>query len=980
MRADLALVPPAPRDPAIRVQVQNEALQTRKFRFVMLNSPHSDRPETRRTAAILLTFGVVVVILTILAAVSLSILSILRAYVGGESAWSKGEKDAIFALQEYASSGSERDFRQHLDKLNIPLGDLAAKLEMNKAEPDYDVVRRGLIAGGIAEQDIDGMAWLYRRSKNLPLMRQAVEYWDRGDISILQLQDVGQRLHVLVSAGEKNSPATQVLLARLKTIDEELAPSEEGYSRSLGAASRRTTTALITALVISALMLLAASATFVRRSLAHGNRLQAKLVESEERLSLGFRGSNAGLWDWNIARKHTYYSSWISELLGYEQGEFSGSSDAISEFVHTDDLEYVRGALRLHLKENRPYDVEFRLKTSTGTFLWCKARGQAIRNEHGFATRMVGSLLDITDRKIAEAKAHAEHELAQVTLASIADAVIRTDEAGRITYCNRVSERIFKRSSADMLMLPFREVCKTFNQDSKAPPCDVLERVLRAEIASQTSTDLYLLGGEGERIWVEQSVASVHDAEDKVIGSVIVLHDVTEKRKHAARLSYQATHDELTDILNRGEFERRLNALLERNFHEYSEHAVLCLDLDQFKIINDTCGHAAGNDLLRSISSALKRGLRDTDIIGRLGGDEFGVVLTHCSREQAIRTAEALRQTVAELGFVWANRIFSTGVSVGLVTPTPGMRALKDVMKAADLACYMAKEKGKNRVQVFSYEDEELSARHNEMEWVARLKSAIQRDKFCLYAQKVMALGGAEPSPGRHVEILLRMLDEDGQVISPMVFIPPAERFGLMPEIDRWVIRNAFAALAAAIASDTSAVQTWAINLSGASIGDDGLLAYIIEQQGVSGIPLSSVVFEITETAAITNFDKAATLIDGLHELGCRFALDDFGAGMSSFTYLKNLNVDFLKIDGSFVKEILDKPCDRAIVESINQVGHAMGKQTIAEFAESEEIVACLTGLGVDYAQGYAIGHPEPLSLLLAGAPRAGVTVVDDIE
>jgi diguanylate cyclase (GGDEF)-like protein/PAS domain S-box-containing protein len=920
-----------------------------------------DAIEVRRTAALLLPFAFVVVILTFLAALSLGVQSNLRAYVGGESSWSKAEKDAVLALHAYASSGSEQDFQRFLDRLSVPLGDRAARLEMNKARPDREIVKRGFMAGGLAEQDIDGMQRLYGGSKFMPLMRRGVAYWDQGDGYILQLLDIGNQLHSLVLTGQRDSAATQALLVRVKAIDDALGPVEDGFSRALGHASRRTTTALIGALVFSALMLLAASALFVRRSLARGNQLQAKLIKSEERLSLGFRGSNAGLWDWDIAQDRVYYSAWINELLGYERSELTRASDAIAEFVHVEDVEHVRNALRWHLKANHVLDVEFRLKASTGNFIWCKARGQAIRNKHNYATRMVGSLMDITDRKHAEADAHVEHELAQVTLASIAEAVIRTDDAGRITYCNRVAERMFRRGSAEMLMLPFNEIGRAFSQDGDAPVQDALDRVLRSQTPAETTADIYLLGPEDEKIWVERSVAAMHDARARVIGSVIVLRDVTEKRKHAAQLSYKATHDELTGILNRGEFERRLSTLLDRNVSAYAEHAVLCLDLDQFKIINDTCGHAAGDDLLRSISATLTQGLRSADILGRLGGDEFGIVLAHCASAQALRIAEEIRRTISELGFVWANRTFSTGVSVGLVTPTPGMHTLKDVMKAADLACYMAKESGKNQVQVFSYDDEELSARHNEMEWVGRLKSAIRRDQFCLYTQKVVALGEASPSSDKHVEILLRMLDDDGQIIEPMAFIPSAERFGLMPEIDRWVIKNAFTALADVMAADPGSAYTWAINLSGASIGDERLLAYIIEQQKVSGVPLSSIVFEITETAAITNFTKAAALISRLHDLDCRFALDDFGAGMSSFTYLKHLSVDFLKIDGSFVKEILDNPNDKAIVESINQIGHALGKKTIAEFAESDEIVACLKSLGVDYAQGYAIGRPEPL-------------------
>jgi diguanylate cyclase (GGDEF)-like protein/PAS domain S-box-containing protein len=920
-----------------------------------------DAIEVRRTAALLLPFAFVVVILTFLAALALGVQSNMRAYVGGESSWSKAEKGAVIALNAYVASGSEADYQRYLVRLAVPLGDRAARLEMNKPHPNREVVKQGFLAGGIAEEDISGMQRFYGKSKYMPLMQRAVDYWDEGDRYILQLYDIGNQLRSLVLAGQKDSSQAHDLLLRLKALDEAIEPVEDGFSQSLGQASRRTTFALIWALVFSAIMLLTASVMFVRRSLARGNQLQAKLIESEERLSLGFKGSNAGLWDWNISRDRVYYSAWISELLGYERSELTRALDAIGAFVHGEDIACVRHALRAHLKTNQVFDVEFRLKTAAGAFIWCKARGQAIRNKQGYATRMVGSLLDVTDRKHAEADAHVEHELAQVTLASIAEAVIRTDDVGRVTYCNRVAERMFRRSSADMLMQPFNEICRAFTEDGDLPAQDTLARILSSEAAEETTTDIYLLGPSDERICVERSVAAMHDARSHVIGSVIVLRDVTEKRKHAAQLSYKATHDELTGILNRGEFERRLSALLDQNAASYAEHAVLYLDLDQFKIINDTCGHAAGDDLLRSISSTLIRGLRSADILGRLGGDEFGIVLTHCAGTQAPRIAEEIRRTIAELGFVWANRTFSTGVSVGLVVPTPEMHTLKDVMKAADLACYMAKENGKNQVQVFSPEDKVLAARHNEMEWVGRLKSAIRRDQFRLYTQKVVALADDGGTPDAHVEILLRMLDDDEQLIEPMAFIPSAERFGLMPEIDRWVIKNAFAALAGVMAAEPATVHTWAINLSGASIGDDRLFDYIIEQQKVSGIPLCSIVFEITETAAITNFSHAAALIGRLHDLDCRFALDDFGAGMSSFTYLKHLSVDFLKIDGSFVREILDNPNDKAIVESINQIGHALGKKTIAEFAESEAIVDCLKSLGVDYAQGYAIGHPEPL-------------------
>ncbi|HTD04686.1 EAL domain-containing protein [Undibacterium sp.] len=917
----------------------------------------------RRTTAVLLPLAVVILLLTIFAAISVTVMSVLRAYVGGESYWSKAQKDAVFSLQRFAVTGAEADYQRFLKKTDLPLGDRRARLEMDKPEPDHAVVREGFLAGGIAEDDISSMVWMYRNFKNVYLFRNAINYWEKGDRYILQLREIGLRLHVLEQSGQRGSLAAVSAVSELQAIDSLLAPVEDGFARSLSEASRQIRSMLLIALFASALLLLFGSTWYLRRSFARSNRLQTQLKQSEERLSLGFEGSNAGLWDWDIVNEQVYYSPWISEQLGYSTAEMSSSPTAFVALVHPDDKEMALEALRRHLVANTMYDVEFRLKTITGEYLWCKSRAQAVRNAEGVAIRMVGSLFDVTDRKLAEAKAFAEKEQAEVTLASIADAVITTDNLGRVSYCNRIAERMLGLSRQDMLMQPFDTVCKIFDEKNHEHVPDFLEQVLWPETGSKITNDLYLLGVDGSNIPIDRSIAPIHSADGNVTGIVIVLHDVSEVRRHAAQLSYQATHDELTGILNRREFERRLSELLAKEpiDVEHEEHAVMYLDLDRFKIINDTCGHAAGDELIRQVSHMLKQRLRDGDMVGRLGGDEFGIVLAHCSKADACRLADVLRQCVADIRFIWGNRTFAIGVSVGLVVLNPGMVSLKEVMKAADAACYMAKEKGRNRIHLFSDDDEDLSVRHNEMEWVSGIKAALDQDRFCLHAQKIMSLHADAPADAEHVEILLRMLDETGKIIPPMSFIPAAERFDLMPQIDRWVIRKSFGALAVLCKDKHAKIDTWAINLSGASIGDDRLLEYIIEQQQVSGIPFSLICFEITETAAIANLQKAVALIGRLRNLGCRFALDDFGVGMSSFNYLKHLPVDYVKIDGSFIKEIVGNPTDRAMVESINQIAHVMGKQTIAEFVENDAIIACLKEIGVDFVQGYGVGRPHPL-------------------
>ena len=573
--------------------------------------------------------------------------------------------------------------------------------------------------------------------------------------------------------------------------------------------------------------------------------------------------------------------------------------------------------------------------------------------------RFVGSLSDIRKRRQAEALLFEEKERAQVTLASIADAVVTVDTAGRIEFMNPVAERLTGWPLAEAHQRPVAEVFAVVDEATGAPIADPVARALSEASAIEAEGNVVLLCRGAESIAIDYSVAPIRDRTARTVGAVLVVQDMSRERQYAARLSNLASHDPLTGLLNRREFEQRVRATVEHREAEEGQHAVLYLDLDQFKVVNDTSGHAAGDELLRQVGALLRPRLREGDVLARLGGDEFGVLLPHCPPSPALRIAEALRKAIVDFRFAWKNRSFTIGVSIGLVNLAEGPHTLASVLSAADAACYLAKDKGRNRVQVYRPEDDEVALRRGEMEWVNRLHRALSEDRLCLYAQPMHAMHSTGTEV-LHQELLVRLIDESDELIQPITFIPAAERYHLMPSIDRWVIRTAFRLLAdRRAAGDASALSgTYAINLSGASIGDDQFLDYVRESFARFRIPHRAICFEITETTAVTSLSKAAEFIGAMREPGCRFALDDFGVGVSSFTYLKQLPVDYIKIDGSFVRNMLHDPVDAAMVEAIHRIGRVMGKQTIAESVETAATLEALRSVGVDFAQGNAIAPP----------------------
>ena len=583
----------------------------------------------------------------------------------------------------------------------------------------------------------------------------------------------------------------------------------------------------------------------------------------------------------------------------------------------------------------------------------------------------VGFFRDITERKKAEAALFEEKERAQTTLKSIGDAVVTADVDGKITFLNPIAEQLSGWRNEDAIGHMLSQVLNLVDEDNRAPVAlspDMTTSGRPASIGNRT----LLIRRDGEPFSVEGSIARLLDRDRYAMGCVIAFRDVSLARKLAAQLSYQARHDPLTGLVNRMEFERRVRLALDKVKADGAGHCLLYLDLDQFKVVNDTCGHVAGDELLRQLSAVLHLNLRDSDTLARLGGDEFGVLLENCPPDAALRIAEKLRQAVAEHIFAWEDKRFTVGVSIGQVNFDDDTLTLAEILSNADAACYVAKERGRNRIHTYLPQDQALATRHGEMEWIGRINSALEENRFCLYMQPIIDLrvAAAVPSPSpSHFEVLLRMRDRDGRMVLPMAFIPSAERYNLMPALDRWVIRSVFAHIAATGAPRSSATPPcYAINLSGASLADEHFLDFVRGEFAESGITPSQICFEVTETIAIANLVNAATLMGELKSLGCSFALDDFGSGMSSFAYLKHLPVDFLKIDGCFVRDIADDPIDHAMVACIHHIGHLMGIRTIAEFVENDLILGKLRDIGIDFAQGNAIGAATPLATGSGGA------------
>ena len=556
-------------------------------------------------------------------------------------------------------------------------------------------------------------------------------------------------------------------------------------------------------------------------------------------------------------------------------------------------------------------------------------------------------------------------ELAEITLHSIGDGVITTDARGIIQYLNPVAEKLTGWKTAEALGMPLAQAFFIVDETSRRPARNPVTTCLEQGQTVSHTSHILLISRTGKENAIEHSAAPIRARDGDLLGAVLIFHDNTPARSLARQIEYQASHDPLTKLANRRAFEHRLKLNLEEARQDQVDHTLLYLDLDQFKVVNDTCGHAAGDALLQQIAPLVRAQLRKEDVFGRLGGDEFGILLRSCNLENGVRIADVVRATISGFRFLWQDKTFKLGASIGVVSVNAESGSAEALLQAADEACYAAKENGRNRIHVFKADDRELAARRNEMQWVSQIHSALSEERLLLYGQGIFPFADGV-SAGAHYEVLLRMRDRQGGLSPPGAFLPAAERYGLMPALDRWVVQTVLRMLREH-PQHLEDLELCSVNLSAASASDESFLDFMVEELQQSEVPLEKICFEITETGIVANLARARSFIITLQTMGCLFALDDFGSGMSSFAYLRDLPVDILKIEGAFVKDLAQDSVSEAMVKSINDIGHVMQKKTIAEFVEDEACIAKLRAMGVDYGQGYGLARPVPLEELMGG-------------
>ncbi|MEJ2142544.1 MAG: EAL domain-containing protein [Gammaproteobacteria bacterium] len=578
---------------------------------------------------------------------------------------------------------------------------------------------------------------------------------------------------------------------------------------------------------------------------------------------------------------------------------------------------------------------------------------------------------DISESKKARQALSEEKERAQVTLESIGDGVITTDIFGYVQYLNPVAEDLIGISEKEIVGKLLVNHLMLFDEHQPDEVINPISNCIENNKNYVLSEHKLFSANADNNYSVDVVVSPLHDDKGDVVGAVLVIHNTTELKSLAETLSYQATHDALTGLINRREFESRLEEALSSAKRYNHQHAMCYLDLDQFKLVNDTCGHIAGDELLRQLTQLLHNAIRETDTLARLGGDEFGVLLESCSMEQAKRAVDAIFHEINEYRFQWEGRVFDIGLSIGLVPITSCSGSLTDVLSSADSACYIAKDNGRNCMHMYVPNDAAIEQRRGQMEWVQRLQQALDNNYFELYCQSIKPVNGNKDAP--HLEVLLRMQSDDGEIISPGEFLPAAERYHMMPSIDRWVLREVFECLKCHEGNRNKLVDIVAVNLSGQSMGDEEFLSYVRGLFDQYGVPGKQICFEVTETSVISNITYARNFISVMKNFGCRFALDDFGSGLSSFQYLKDLDVDFIKIDGSFIRSMPYNDNSYNMVTSINHIGHVMGLKTIAEFVENDEISTLLEDIGVDYIQGYYVDEPHPIDVAVRASAENAV-------
>ncbi len=658
-----------------------------------------------------------------------------------------------------------------------------------------------------------------------------------------------------------------------------------------------------------------------------------------------------------VHREHIEYAnSRFGALVGVTPKDLIGRK--LSDLVPPEYAELVSDNLRRRLTgepASERYEIEL-----------VGAQGQVSRLELastplnlGGTAALLVTAVEMTPRR-AQAQTQ-DRSRALATLDSIGEGVITTDARGRIDYLNQAAETFTGTTSASAAGKFFADIAGLVDEGSRKSLGDPVRQCLATGARVTLGRRALLLAKQGgTEFHIEMSAAPIRTPTHEITGAVLILHDVTEMSGIARQMSYQASHDALTGLVNRREFERRLQEAIEVAHGGQTSHVLCYLDLDRFKAVNDTCGHQAGDNMLREVATLLKDQVRDSDTVGRLGGDEFGLLLIGCPLEKARQIAEDVTHAVNDYRFVWKDKIFNVGVSIGLIEIGQESGTLDDVMSAADSACYVAKKQGAMHVHVYSARDEAAARHRGEIQWLQKLQTALRDNRFELYVQPIVATSEGGETSGPALEVFVRMMDGEDASVGPAEFLKTAERYRLMPLVDRWVVQTALAAIGRG-GLRVPEGRSVAINIAGQTLGDSQFLEFVVDCFDRTGISPSQVCFEVTENSVVTNLDYARRFIGVLHGMGCKFALDDFGSGLGSFSNLKTLAMDYLKIDGSFMRNIARDTVNQAMVTAMIKLARTLDFKTIAEQVEDPSSLEAAKKMGIDFVQGYIIGRPQPM-------------------
>jgi diguanylate cyclase (GGDEF)-like protein/PAS domain S-box-containing protein len=615
-----------------------------------------------------------------------------------------------------------------------------------------------------------------------------------------------------------------------------------------------------------------------------------------------------------------------------------------------------------------PQRLEIQLISGKEQGLWVEAQSASI--EYRGSRAILTIARDVSYRKSLEVSLSRSKQQAQYTLESIAEGVITTDNEGRIDYMNRAAETLTGAKREEGVRHRIGELFSLIDEADRRPLGDPVERCLSMRRRVNMGRRALLVSRDGEHEHsVEITASPIRGPGNSISGIVVVFHDVSEIRGLTRQMSYQATHDALTGLINRREFERRLQEALDSAQADDAVHILCYMDLDRFKAVNDSCGHLAGDNMLREVATLIREQVRDSDFVGRLGGDEFGTVLIGCPLDKARQIAVDICNAISDYRFVWQDKIFSIGISIGLVEIGHASGTMQDLMSAADSACYVAKQRGRGQVHVYSSRDEAIARERGDIQWLRQLQTALQENRFELAVQPIIAMGSGDET-GPSIEVLIRLPDQHGRIDNSAEFLRPAERYQLMPQIDRWVLNAALTAIGTGEIK-LPGKRSCAVNVSGQTLGDEGFLAFVVEALDHSGVTPSSICFEVTEAAISTNVQYAQRFIEVLHGIGCEFALDDFGNGLGAFSSLKHLPVDYLKIDGNYTRNLHAEPINQEMVAAIIKLARALEFRVVAEQVERQEDFDWLREAGIDFVQGNFIEAPVMLGAAQTGTFRA---------